>query len=212
MKVITAIARILSALFSPLLMGTYGILIAMWLSYLCYSPFKAKAIVVALTFVVTCIIPVIAIFLLDKAGVVKDPMLNNKEDRTAPYILTTLCYIGIGIYYHFVKAPVWLSLFVFGGAIALIILTIVNRKWKISGHATGVGGLVGMLFFLMCSGFSPENIQTEFIAGVIVAGMVCSSRLILERHTLLQVGAGFVNGFVCVFVPAWYLSGASLPL
>lgn len=212
MKTITGIARLLSALFSPLLMGTYGILLAMWLSYLCYSPFKAKAIVVAVTFTATCIIPIIAIFLLDKAGVVKDPSLNDRRDRTAPYLLTTMCYIGVGIYYHFVNAPIWLSLFMFGGAVALLILTMVNRAWKISGHATGMGGIVALLFFLMCSGYSPGDIQWEFILGIALAGMVCTSRLILQRHTLMQVGAGFLNGFVCVFFPAWFLSGASLPI
>lgn len=212
MKPVTDIARFFSALFSPLLMETYGILVAMWLSYLCYSPMKAKAIVAAVTFVATCVIPVILIFLLNKGGVIKDPSLNDSKDRTAPYLLTTVCYIGVGIYYHFVNAPVWLSLFMFGGALALLLITLINHKWKISGHATGMGGLVSLLYFLMCSGVCPENIQWEFIVGVILAGAVCSSRLILQRHTLLQVGAGFLCGFVCTFLPTWFLSGASLPL
>jgi len=212
MKTIYNIAKIISAIFSPLTMGTYGILLVMWLSYLCYSPLKAQAIVIAVTFVATCILPVIAIFCLNRTGIVKDPSLNDSQDRTLPYILTTLCYIGVGIYYHFVNAPIWLSLFMVGGALALIILTVVNRKWKISGHATGMGGLTAMLYFLMCSGNCPVNIQWVFIAGVIAAGLVCTSRLILERHTLLQVAAGFLNGFACVFIPTWFLSGATLPI
>lgn len=211
MKTVNGIARFFSFLFSPLLMGTYGILLSMWLSYLCYSTPKAKAIVIAVTFVATCIIPVIAIFSLNKAGIVKDPSLNDRADRTLLYIITTLCYIAVGVYYHSVSAPVWLSMFVFGGALALIILTIVNRRWKISGHATGMGGVVAMLFFIMCSGNSPLDMQWEFMAGVVIAGIVCSSRLILGRHTLMQVAAGFANGFICVFLPAWFLCGAKLP-
>ena len=211
MKTITGAARFLSAMFSPLLMGTYGILLSMWLSYLCYSSPKAKAIVIAVTFVTTCVIPVIAIFTLHKAGAVKDSSLNERTDRTLPYMITTLCYIAVGVYYHFVSAPVWLSLFVLGGAVSLIVLTIVNRHWKISGHATGMGGLVAMLFFIMCSGNSPLDMQWEFMAGVVTAGLVCTSRLILERHTLMQVAAGFANGFLCVFLPAWFLCGAKIP-
>ena len=184
MKFIITIARLLSALFSPLLMGTYGIILAMWLSYLCYSPMRAKLIVIAVTFVATCAIPVIAIFLLNRLGVVKN---------------------------HFVNAPIWLSMLMLGGAGALIVLSIVNRWWKISGHATGMGAIVAIMFFLMCSGNSPLNLQTEFIISVIVAGMVCSSRLILNCHTLLQVGAGFVNGFVFTFIPAWLMQGSTIP-
>ena len=162
MKTITAAARFLSAICSPLLMGTYGIALAIWLSYLCYSPDKAKAVVIAATFVATCIIPVIAIFLLSKTGVVKDPTLNERSDRTVPYIITGLCYIGTAVYYRFVNAPVWLSMFAVGGAVSLVLLTVINRFWKISGHATGMGGIVAMLFFrcaaatarLKCSGNS----------------------------------------------------------
>lgn len=100
MKAITAIARCLSILFSPLLMGTYGIILTMWLSYLCYSPMKARLIVIAVTFVATCAIPVIAIFLLNRLGVVKNPTLNDRTDRTVPYVICTLCYIAVAIYYH----------------------------------------------------------------------------------------------------------------
>lgn len=211
MKAIKAAARFFSAICSPLFMGTYGIILAMWLSYLSYSSDKAKIVVIATTFVATCIIPVIAIFILSKTGVVKDPSLNERSDRTFPYIVTILCYLGIAIYYRFVNAPVWLSMFAVGGALALVILTIVNRVWKISGHATGMGALVAMLFFLMCSGNSTFGMQWEFIAGVILAGVVCSSRLVLQRHTLLQVGAGFLNGFLCTFLPTWFFSGVHLP-
>lgn len=146
MKIIRSAAHLLSVLFAPIFTGIYGILLTMWLSYLCYSPFKARAIVVAVTFASTCLIPVIGIFLLSKLGAVKDPMLNNRNDRTLPYILCTICYIAMGVYYHMLHAPVWMSLFMLGGALALIILTVVNRWWKISGHATAMGGLTGMTF------------------------------------------------------------------
>lgn len=212
MKILTSTARFLSAIFSPLLMGTYGIILAMWLSYLCYSPMRAKMIVIAVTFVATCAIPVIAIFLLHKLGVVKNPTLSDRTDRTAPYIIAVLCYLAVAVYYHFVNAPVWLSMFMLGGAIALIILTIVNRFWKISGHATAMGGIVAMMFFLMCSGSSPHSLQIQFMTTVVIAGMVCTSRLILGCHTLLQVGAGFLTGFISVFLPAWFLHGALIPV
>ncbi len=211
MKFTTTLARIFSAVFSPILMGTYGILLAMYLSYLCYSPEKAKMIVIAVTFVATCVVPVIGIFLLTHLGAVKDPMLNERAERGWPYLICTLCYLGTGIYYYFVHAPQWLYLFMFGGAISLVVLNIVNHWWKISGHATGTGALCAMIFFLMSSGNSVTNLQWEFVIAVVLAGCVCTSRLILGRHTLLQVAAGFLNGFICVFLPAWTLQAAAIP-
>lgn len=189
-----------------MLTATYGVALAMLLSYLCFSPLKARIIVTAVTFASTCAIPVIAIYMLYKLGAVKEPGLNNREDRTLPYLIAIACYVGTAIYTRFVNAPMWLSMFLIGGAVSLVVLTIVNRWWKISGHATGMGGITAVVFFLMFSGNSVINLQPEFIAAIILSGMVCTSRLILQRHTLGQVAAGFVNGFVCIFAASWWLA------
>lgn len=202
MKFIITAARALSTIFSPLLMATYGMILAMWLSFLCFLPVGSRLVVVLETFLVTVAIPVIAIFVMSRLKIISDPLLNERTDRTWPYIVETACFIGMGIYLYYVNAPAWLSLFMLGGAVALIVLTIVNRWWKISGHATGVGGLCAMIFYLMVTGNSVYPLQWEFAASIIIAGMVCTSRLILERHTLGQVAAGFVNGFLWVFLAA----------
>lgn len=208
---IVSLARWFSALFSPLLAGTYGIIIAFGLSFLCYSPFKAKAIVTVMTFVSTCIVPVIVIFLLSRMGVVKDPALNRKEDRLWPYLITGFCYLATGVYYHSIKAPEWLAVFMCGAALALWILAATTRRWKISGHSCGVGALVALIYYLMSSGNSVSSLRWEFAVMVLVAGCVMTSRLILERHTLWQVLVGFVLGFAAVFTPTWILQGESLP-
>lgn len=206
MNFVKGAARFFSALFSPLLMATYGVALAMWLSFLCFLPLGSRLIVILETFLATAAIPIIAIFVLSRIKVIKDPFLNDKGDRTWPYIIETLCFIGMGVYFYYVNAPAWLSLFMLGGAVALIILTVVNHWWKISGHATGMGGLCAMLFFLMMSGNTVFSLQWEFMVAILIAGIVCSSRLILQRHTLLQVAAGFLNGFVCVYCAAWLVN------
>lgn len=211
MKFIYSAARALSIIFSPLLMATYGYLLATTFSYLCFNPLQTRLVVALLTLIATCVIPIIAIFILYKTGFIKDPGLNERTDRTIPYILTTVCFIGIAIYYHFVKAPAWLSMFVMGGAMALISTTIINRWWKISGHATGMGGITALMFYLMYTGNSVGNIQPEFMITVIIAGLVCTSRLILQRHTLMQIAAGFANGFMWVYGFAWFLRESPIP-
>ena len=197
------IARFLSTLFSPLLMATYGLLLAMTLSYLVYSPLKVKAIVVGVTFVATCAIPIICIFVLSRIGAISDATLNARKDRGVPYVVAALCYLGVAVYYHFVNAPVWLSMFMAGGGVALLVMALINRKWKISAHGCGTGGLCGLVFYLMISGDSVDSIQWVFMLTALVAGCVGTSRLILRRHTPWQVAAGFALGFVAVFCPAW---------
>ena len=198
-----SIARFLSTLFSPLLMATYGLLLAMTLSYLVYSPLKVKAIVIGVTFVATCAIPIICIFVLSRIGAISDATLNARKDRGIPYAITAICYLAVAVYYHYVNAPLWLSMFMAGAGTALLVMALINRKWKISAHGCGAGGLCGLVFYLMTSGDSVDNIQWVFMLTVLVAGCVGTSRLILQRHTLGQVAAGFALGFVFVFVPAW---------
>lgn len=200
MKFINGVASALSIIFSPLLMATYGVALAMVLSFLCFIPTATKLTVILETFLATTAIPVIGIFILSRLKVISDPKLNERRDRTLPYLIETACFIGLAVYLNHINAPAWLSLFLIGGAVALVVLTVVNRWWKISGHATGMGGLCALVFYLMLSGNSIYDLQWEFLVAVLLAGLVCSSRVILGRHTLGQVTAGFFNGFLWVIL------------
>lgn len=200
MKFINGVASALSIIFSPLLMATYGVALAMVLSFLCFIPTATKLTVILETFLATTAIPVIGIFILSRLKVISDPKLNERRDRTFPYLIETACFIGLAVYLNHINAPAWLSLFLIGGAVALVVLTVVNRWWKISGHTTGMGGLCALVFYLMLSGNSIYDLQWEFLVAVLLAGLVCSSRVILGRHTLGQVTAGFFNGFLWVIL------------
>ena len=192
-------ARVVSGVFSPLMSGTYAMILAIWLSFLTYNPFKAKAIVLMVTFVATCVVPVLAIFGLWKAGVVKAPGLNDRRDRLAPYLVTVAGYCAVAVYTRFVNAPVWLTFMVSGAALALLVITVVNRWWKISGHGAGMGGLCGVVFFMMLSGVEVAPLTVEFLALILLSGIVGSSRLVLGRHTPWQVAAGWAMGFAASF-------------
>lgn len=200
-KSLNIIARILSGIFSPLLMGTYAMILALWISYLNYTPMVAKLTVLSVTLIATCVIPVITIFVLWKAGIIKDPRLNTGRERLIPYMVATAGFIAVCVYSRIVNAPLWLTMFYAGATLAMIIDTTLTGKWKISGHATGMGGLCAILFYMMISAISVYPITVEFLCAVLAAGLVCTSRLILERHDIWQILAGFANGFICTLVP-----------
>ena len=197
------ISQILSALFSPLLVPTYGMILASFLSVLAVLPVRVLWTTVAITFVITCMLPATGILALYKTGVVKDPGLNSRGERFIPYALAMLCYLGCAYFLYRAAAPSWLSLFYVGGAAAIAVNTLVNVKWKISAHAAAVGGLVALLFRLAASHQAIYGMNIWISCGVIVAGMVMTARVYLGRHTLLQVLAGVANGFLCV----WFISG-----
>lgn len=190
----------LSSIFSPLLVPTYGMIMASYLSVLAVLPSGVLWTTVAITFVITCVLPLAGIIALYKSGVVKDPGLNERSERFIPYGLAALCYLGCAFFLYRASAPLWLAMFYAGGAVAIVINVIVNIKWKISAHAAAVGGLVAFVFRLAASHQAIYDMNVWMSAMVIVAGMVMTARVYLQRHTLMQVLAGAANGFLCVWL------------
>ncbi|MCC8070258.1 MAG: hypothetical protein LIO90_00455 [Bacteroidales bacterium] len=193
------LAHFFSFIFSPLLLPTYGVMIAMFCTVLCYAPERVRWSVIGVTFVLTCFVPLLAIGLMLKLGLVSDPGLNKRTERTLPFLITLLSYGACALYLHWVNGPMWLVMFMVGAMVAAIVSAIINRWWKISAHGAGVGGLVAMTFRIWIDGVAAPYVMWLIIGAIMVAGIVGTSRLILQRHTLLQVLAGTANGFLCVF-------------
>jgi len=197
------ISQLLSILFTPLLVPTYGMIMAVFLSVLSVLPLRVLWTTVAITFVITCLLPLTGIMALYKFGAVKNPRLNARGERLIPYVLAMLCYLGCAFFLYRAAAPVWLSLFYVGGAAAIAVNALVNIRWKISAHSAAIGGLVALLFRLAASHQAIYDMNVWMSCGVIVAGMVMTARVYLGRHSLMQVLAGVANGFLCV----WFISG-----
>ncbi|WP_289758616.1 phosphatase PAP2 family protein [uncultured Duncaniella sp.] len=194
------ISEILSAVFSPLLVPTYGMVLAAFLTILRMLPSNLLWTAIGITFVITCLVPVSAIVALYRSGVIKDPALNNRTERFIPYGVVVLCYIGCGFFFYKASAPFWLPMFFAGGALATVISTVVNCWWKISAHAAAMGGLVALVFRIVASHYALFNMNVWLSGVIIVAGLVMTARVYLSRHTLWQVLAGCANGFLCVYL------------
>jgi hypothetical protein len=109
--------------------------------------------------------------------------------------------------------PTPLVIVMLGATIALFLSFFLNNFSKVSAHAAGMGGLVSMAiintFFYNFDTFTMNlgplglyEISTNFVlmAVIILAGMVCSSRLLLGAHSERQLYIGFAVGVVSQFV------------
>lgn len=194
------LSEILSAIFSPLLVPTYGMVFVAFLTILRLLPLNLLWTAVGITFVITCLVPVSVIIALYRSGVIKDPGLNERTERLVPYAVVILCYAGCSFFFYKAHAPFWLPMFFAGAALATLINTVVNRWWKISAHGAAMGGLVALLFRVVASHYALFNMNVWLSAVIIAAGLVLTARVYLGRHTLWQVIAGFANGFLCVYL------------
>lgn len=201
-KTISRIANLLSWIFVPLLMPTYGILLIFNLSILVLAPTHTKVVYTLVVFGANFLLPMLMVLILKKLKLIDDIGLNGRRERVIPYVITIVCLIGTGWFLYIKGAPLWVSMFFAGGALAGLINMTVNFWWKISAHAAGIAGIVAMLIQVVKEGFPVPGTTLWIAMTIILAGLLCSARVWLGRHTLLQVLAGTAVGFLSV----WCLS------
>ena len=204
-KFIAGMANFLSTVFSPLLMPTYGIFLALWVSVLCLLPYGTRVTTIFMCMGITCILPLIFLSVLRHFKLVKDLHVNVREQRLLPYLFTTLCYAIAAYYLFFKHSPQWLVMFMVGSALTVLVMALINLKWKISAHLAGIGGVIALIYQIHVMGLSAFDLFWLLSAIIILAGMLGSSRLILRRHSIWQVLAGVVVGFLCVSLTMKFL-------
>lgn len=196
---VTLVSNLLSWILVPLLMPVYGLILAFGLSVLDVAPMGMRVIFTAIVFGINVVIPLVLVVLLKKMGLVDDYGLNGQKERLIPYIITVACF-GVTSWFMASKgAPLWLSMFFAGGALAAFINLVVNFWWKISAHAAGIAGIVALLIRIEKDGSPEPQLLFWLILTIALAGLLGSARVWLGRHTAWQVLAGLTVGFCCVF-------------
>lgn len=194
------VAKFFSAIFSPLLIPTYGIIIAFFLSYISHvSRGGVRLIVTGVIFLFTCVTPAIYIWILHSTGKLSDIGVNKQKERLKPYIFIIVLYSITIVYLSRINAPNWIVGFMIGGGISAITSALINMKWKISAHGAAIGGLVALVFSMWINRYVLFDFKPIVSFFILIAGIVGSSRILLQCHTLGQVLAGIANGFFWVF-------------
>ena len=196
-------ARFISTVLSPLLTPSYGVFLALSISPKVLDNMGTRINLLLIIFGITCVLPMVTIAVLHNFKVIKDKRLIKRQDRLIPYITGTIFYLVAVWYMSYTHEPQWLVMFAAGGALACLISTIVNIKWKISAHMAGMGGLLALLWQLNAMDLeviSPVWMLVFIFVVIGLSGALGSARILLKRHNLSQVLAGFCNGLVCVSV------------
>lgn len=200
--------QIISIIFQPLLMPTYGMLLLMQIGVFGMMDLPWKIIAVAGTFLFTCILPIIPIALMIKKGNIKDAFISDKSERTMPYLFSLLAYVFWTMFlWRTLQLPALGAEYIVGVAVgvvvALFIIVFVNLKWKISAHMASMGAFAGAVFGICFKlAINPIYFYVLVLAVSVLVGL---SRIELKAHTPSQVLAGFILGFICTAIPAIFV-------
>lgn len=191
-------ANIVSIVCHPLLMVTYEVALALSYTFLSLYPLRMKLLILGATFLSTALLPGLFIYLLVRNGAASDLELSQRKERVLPYLIYVTS-VGLCLYFLFrMMLPFWLIAILIGVCVASLVALFINFAWKISAHAIGIGGLLGGMMGV--ARLHLMNPYGAFVAVLLMAGLVGTSRIFLKRHTPMQVYAGFSLGFMCTFV------------
>jgi membrane-associated phospholipid phosphatase len=214
-------AQVISIVFHPLLILFYMSLVLLWT-----NPFSfgwrhvAEADTLLIIIGMTSItLPALAVIMMKALGWVDTYQLDSKHERIGPYIVAGIMYLSL--YLHITRAdtfPLSLRVAVLGTLIALWVCFFINNFSKVSSHAAGVGGLVALISLTKLF-FGYDHAQIGLVSGVnlvlpinallygsiVIAGVVCTARLILKAHHVKEVYTGFVIGVLSIVVAYFVL-------
>ena len=211
-RFLSGVSNFFSWLFVPLMMPVYGAIIAFTLSILSFNMLSVRVLFIGLVAGINLLLPMSVIIILKRVGVLSDYGVNRRSERSLPYLIGIVCLIATAVLLYFKHAPLWFVAFYIGGALAGIIELLVNLRWKISAHAAGAAGVVALLTYLVLYDFSLPSAFGWLVGAVAIAGLVGSARILLGKHSVWQVLAGYAVGFAAVYIPllvlAYHLIGS----
>lgn len=197
------IAKIISVIFHPFLMPTWGFLLLLNSGFhFSLLTWEAKRFLLLVVIFTTAILPMlsVAVLALNKSF---DVSMTNRHDRIIPLLSSALFYyIGFQLLNRVKVFPVF-KLFFVASVLLMVLLLFVTFRWKISVHAASIGALTATIFALAFR--SGTNPLLSLLAVVFVSGAVTTSRLILKKHDLLQISAGYGLGFAVLYSVVYFV-------
>lgn len=189
-------------MFHPLILTTYlfATLFIISPDLVGVSAFELPALgsLLLLLFLNTFIAPTLVVYYFQRMGIISTMHVDDLAERRLPYVACIIIY-GLATYLFGWKlqpiselAP-QISIILGGATVSLLIVTVVSLFWKISAHATGIGGSIGMLTGLLIR-HDEAQLLIPLIFTVLIAGWLLSARLHLNAHTPAQILVGVICG------------------
>ena len=196
-------AHLFSYVFHPLFIPMYATWFLAFVHPDYFSGFsgQGKRRLLILVIFNAVLFPAVTVLLLKGVKFIDSIFLRTQKDRIIPYIASMTFYFWTQyVLREQVYIPRILVVFMFGAFISSAAALIANIYFKISMHAIGMGGLVGL--FLVIIQQNTMLMTWPLSLALLVAGIVCTSRMIVSDHRPKEIYTGVFVGLICQFVGA----------
>ncbi len=188
------LATFFSYIFHPLFIPIYVIAYLIFIHPYAFAGLheKQKMIKLFSFFYQTVFFPAFTVFLLWRLKFAESLFLRTQKERIIPYVATIIYFFWA--YYvsrNQGENPTILIFFLFGLFLSASAGLIANSFFKISMHALGVGG--AMAFMMLTGLITSEPMGLPISVATIIAGIVCTSRMIVSDHHPAEIYWGCSN-------------------
>lgn len=198
-------ARIISYIFHPLLFPTYGTLLIIAVNPNMFGYFgeKLHAAWLIIVFALTFIFPAVWLLMMKRLEMIDSLLMETSKERIVPFIATATFYLWTAWMFKpnvNMKIPPNQLVFymMLGCCLGIFIAFFINIFSKISLHAIGVGGLIGLMLPLIR--ISTYDLRFVLIGIILLAGIVGTAQLLLKAHSEKEILTGYFVGFTGQFI------------
>jgi len=194
-------ARVITLLFHPIFMPLFGMYLMLGADTEIRdltTPKMRTGIFMLLGILIAA--PVLSTLVMFSFRLVKNLEFVKPSERMAPFIATAAFYIMA--YVMLLKGKSVMHPIIFSclsaAIVAMVLSLLITTRFKISMHAMGISGVVGMLYALTETVFFRD--MTLIALLLCAVGLVGAARMIRGVHTFPQILAGAALGFVSQYV------------
>ncbi len=186
-------ARLISILLVP---PSFTIIIFSYFAFLFESEFDKRLILTLVTFTFGFFFHIIFFFYLRRKGRLTDSDARIKEERTFPYLISTLIYLFGFVILIIFQINIISTAFWFCYISNTVLIMLINKQWKISAHTMGASGPLAALFFAL-------GWQAILFSPIIP--LIGWARVHRKMHNISQVIAGALVGFSSTYLQMYII-------
>lgn len=201
---VTRGAGFISVLFHPLFIGAMMAAYLLFIHPSYFIGFSERARLMKLLIVINnnVFFPLVVVGLLRGLGFNKSFLLKTQKERIVPYIASiTFFFWSYYVFKNQTGTPevmVGMCRGMFLSAAASLLL---NNYFKISMHAVGIGGLLGLVTVSILDGSQYAGIPV--LAALFLSGITITSRKIVSDHSWFDLISGLLVGFLFQLISLW---------
>jgi hypothetical protein len=196
-------AHFFSVIFHPIFLPLYVMFFIVFVhpGYMAGFSMADKKQVLLIIMLNAVLFPLFTVLLLRALKFIDSFYLKTRRDRIIPYIACGIFFFWSYIVFkQQTQYPTIIPAFMLGVFLSSSLALLANIYFKISMHAIGAGGLIGIFFIIMRS--NSMLMTWPLCLALLIAGIVCTSRLIVSNHTQREIYLGLAAGIVCQFAAA----------